>query len=104
MRKIIFAPDSVYDPIGKPASIRVVQTNGPQHANMQRCQLGKPYRSDARRNIGFDDARGIRPLFEWTHVYRYVRPGRPCNAFDERRDTRIAVAEQNVTGIKYAGE
>jgi len=104
MREVIFVPDSVYHPIGKPMSLDVVQANGPQDANMHGVQLGEPYRSDARRNVGFDDAPGIRPLFERTHVHRYVRPSRPCNAFDERRDTRIAVAEQNVTGIKYAGE
>ena len=104
MREVIFAADSVYDPIGKPASIHVVQANGPQHANMQRLQLGEPYRSDARRKVGFDDARRIRPLFKRTDVHRYVRPSRPCNAFDERRDSRVAVAEQNITGIKYPGE
>lgn len=104
MRQIIFAPDSAYDPIGEPASLHVVQANGPQHANMQRSQLRESYRSDARCNVGFDDARGIRPLFERTHVHRHVRPSRPCNALDERRDTCVAVAEQNITGIKYPGE
>jgi hypothetical protein len=71
---------------------------------MQRVQLGESYRSDARRNVGFDDAQGIRSLFERTHVHRYVRPSRPCNGLDERRDTRIAIAEQNITAIKYRGE
>src|SRR6266566_1121668 len=104
MRQVIFAPDPVYYPIGKPASIHVVQTNGPQHANMQRFQLGETYRSYARRNVGFDDARRIRPLFKRAHVHRYMRPSRPGNAFDERRDTRVAVAEQNITGIEYSGE
>ena len=104
MRQVVFAPDSVYDPIGKPASIHIVQANGPQHAYLQRLQLGEPYRSDARRNVGFDDARWIRPLVKRADVHRYMRPSRLCNAFDERRDTRVAVAEQNITGIKYPGE
>ena len=66
MRQVIFAPDSAYDPIGKLASIHVVQANGPQHANMQRSQLGEPYRPDARGNVGFDNARRVRPLFKRT--------------------------------------
>ena len=104
MRQVISAPDSAYDPIGKAASMHLVQANGPQHADMQRVQLGEPYRPDARRDVGFDDAQGIWPILKRTHVHRHVRPSRSCKAFDESRDTRITVTEQNITAIKYRGE
>jgi hypothetical protein len=54
--------------------------------------------------IGFDDARRLRALFKRTDVHRHVRPRRLGNAFDESRDTRVTVAEQNIAGIKYGGE
>ncbi len=104
MRQVIFAPDAAYDPICKLTSMHGVQTNGPQHANVRRVQLGEAYGSDARRNVGFDDAQGIRPLFKRTNVHRYVRPSRSSKAFDKHRDTRIAVAEQNITASKYRSE
>ena len=46
MRKVIFAPDSVCDTIGKATSVHIVQANGPQDANMQGVQVHA-------RGIGF---------------------------------------------------
>src|SRR5205807_5016999 len=55
MRQVVFAPDSAYDPFGEAGSILFVQPDRPQHPDMQSLQLREAYRSDARRNIGFDD-------------------------------------------------
>src|SRR5258707_5735728 len=104
MRHVISAPISADAQIGRAVSMHVVQTNGPQHADTQRVQLGEPYRSDARRDVGFDDAQGIWPLFKRAYVHRYVRPSRPCKALDERCDARIAAAEENIAATEYRGE
>jgi len=53
---VIFAPDSAYDPFGEAGSVLLVQPSRPQHPDMQSLQLREAYRSDARRNVGFDDA------------------------------------------------
>src|SRR5713226_6341483 len=45
--QIVFAANLAYDPFGKAASIRVVQANGPQHADIETLQFREPYRSDA---------------------------------------------------------
>jgi len=58
MGQVIFAADSAYHPVGQAASIHVVQARGTQYAYMQPFQLGEPYRSDARRNVRFDNAPG----------------------------------------------
>src|SRR5882762_9742914 len=56
MRQVVFAPDPAYDPFGEAGSILFVQPGRPQHPDMQYLQLREAYRSDATRNVGFDDA------------------------------------------------
>ena len=104
MRQVVSTPDSAYNPICKLASAHIVQASGAQHTDVNRVQLGEPYRSDPRCNVRLDDAPGIGPLFKGTHIHRYVRPGGPCNSLDERRGTCIAFREQNITAIKYRCE
>src|SRR6267154_1696659 len=101
MLKIIFAANLAYDPSGEAVSSRIVQANGPQHADILTLQLREPYRSDARRDVGFDDAARVRPLLQRAHVHRYVGPRRACNALDQRRGPRIALGEQDIAVTKH---
>jgi len=39
-----------------------------------------------------------------TDVHGDVRPRRPCNALDDRRDARIPVAEQDIAGKEHCGQ
>ncbi len=104
MREVVLAADLADNPVGKPGPIRVREADRSQHADVQRIELRESYRSDARCNVGLDDTKRIGATVEGSHVYRYVRPRRPCEAIDHSGEPRIPLCEQNITAMEHGGK
>jgi hypothetical protein len=104
VRQVIVASDFADDPFSKSAPILVGEADRSQHADLQRIQLRQSYRSDARSNVSFDDARRIGAVVEWSHIHGDMRPRRSGNVLNESGDARISVREENVTSIEHSGQ
>ena len=52
-----------------PCLSRVVQARGTQYAHTLPSELGERHRSDAGRNVRFDDAAGTCFFFDWHPTY-----------------------------------
>ena len=104
MSRVIVATDLADDPVGKPAPIRVRETDRSQYADVVRIELREPYRSDTGCNVGLDDTKRIGAIVERSHVHGHVRPRRSRDALDESGEARIPMSEQNITTLEHTGE
>jgi hypothetical protein len=104
VRQIVFGSDAADHAVSEQVSFRLVQRGGPQYADPQRVQLGKPDRPDARRDVGFDDAERICRLLQRANVHRDMRPYGSGHVPHQRRAAGIGVGEKHISPIQHRGE
>jgi hypothetical protein len=104
VRQVVLAPYPPHGPIGEAAPITVRQTDRSQNSDLQCIELGESYRSNARSNVRFHNARRVGVIAERSDIQADVRPRRSRNGPDECSDARVAVCEQDVTANEYGRE
>lgn len=109
VREVVRVSDPVDDPIGKPVPFRLMEEHRAQCPYPHAIELGKGNRTNAFRDIRFDDAARIRSVFERAHVQRDVRPGgaseephESCQTSDALRKEHVAAHERRTERFRIA--